>query len=554
MLKLSSPSLPDSDPLSVASSTDRLPRLLIWAALAALLAAAMALRAPGFMVVPRLTDEILEVGVGLRIARGELLPLTNFDSYDGALFNYLVAGVFLLLGERLDAGRILVLVTGSLTLIPTYLLGRSLGGPGRRGQVVGLMGAALLAASATHTAVSSRLAYSHSLTPLFTTLGLWLLHRALVRGSGPLLVASGFAFGLALQTHPSALALWPGLGAVLLLRGRGLIVERRGRWIVLAGLAAMVAVWNLVVFNVTNDFASFKQAAARSEDYVQVGVSAGRGWPERMAVLLKSTALALGSQVSEAIEPWTIPEPLVVVMVGLVLLGLASLARRREWLPVLVIVSGLVAISYLNGRFEPIVGRARHYAPLLPLALVVVGEGLAVLHAFVVQRGIWRPAAHVAVGCGLLTLIAGSVSALWSYQARGQAHPISNNSALLAVVNAVAASGRRNERVYIDTRLGSLETFSGGRTSQHLRYAFDVAKQDSAFIDLARTELPFDRSRRRSWRLILRSDSVEAARGRYRLKRIRGEPGSAAPVRVFRAYPLSRSERGPARPVAGRPN
>lgn len=535
------------------SSADRLPRLLIWVALTALVVAALALRAPGFMVVPRLTDEILEVGVGLRIARGELLPLTNFDSYDGALFNYLVAGAFLLLGERLDAGRILVLVTGSLTVIPTYLLGRSLGGTGRRGQAVGLMAAALLAASATHTAVSSRLAYSHSLTPLFTTLGLWLFHRALVGGSGPSLVASGFAFGLALQTHPSALALWPGLGAALLLRGRGRIAERRGLWIVLAGAAAMVAVWNLLLFNVTNDFASFKQAAERSADYVDTGVSAGRGWPERMVVLLRSAALALGSQASEVVEPWTVPVPLVLAMVGLVLLGLVSLARRREWLPVLVIVSGLVAISYLNGRFEPVVARARHYAPLLPLALVVAAEGLAVLHAFIARRGVRQRVAHVAVSCGLLTLVASSVSALWAYEARGQAQPILNNSALLAVVDAVAASGRRSERVYIDTRLGALETLSGGRTSQHLRYAFDVAKQDSAFIDLARTELRFDRSRRRSWRLILRSDSVAAAQARYRLKRVRGEPGLEAPVRVFRAYPLPRSERGPVRPAAGRP-
>ena len=76
--------------------------------LATLVIAALAVRVPGFMVVPRLTDETLEVGVGLGIARGEILPLTNFDSYYGAFFNYLVAGVFLLVGPRIEAGRMLV--------------------------------------------------------------------------------------------------------------------------------------------------------------------------------------------------------------------------------------------------------------------------------------------------------------------------------------------------------------------------------------------------------------------------------------------------------------
>src|SRR5687767_4375251 len=340
MVSVSTSAVSDAAIPPADSSTDRLQHLLIWAAIIALVAAALVIRVPGFMVVPRLSDETKEVSVGLRIARGEALPLTNSFSFGGSLFNFLVAGVFLLVGERLEAGRILVLVTGALTVIPTYLLGCSLAGPGLRGQLVGLMAAALLAASATHTVVTSRIAYAHSLTPFFTTLGLWLFHRTLVRGSGPLLVASGFTFGLALQMHPSALAIWPGLGAALLLRGRPLLAEQRGRWIALAGLAAIVAVWNLLVFNLTHDFESVRRAAEQSDDYVNEGVSAGRGWPERMVVLLRGSALTLGSRVSEELDARTIAAPLVLAMVALVLLGLGSFARRREWLPLLVIVSG----------------------------------------------------------------------------------------------------------------------------------------------------------------------------------------------------------------------
>ena len=73
---------------------DRLPVVL----LAAVLALAAAVRWREFMDVPSFTDETDEVLRGLAIARGQLLPLVNDDAYIGALFNYLVAGLFLVGG------------------------------------------------------------------------------------------------------------------------------------------------------------------------------------------------------------------------------------------------------------------------------------------------------------------------------------------------------------------------------------------------------------------------------------------------------------------------
>ena len=161
--------------------------------------------------------------------------------------------------------------------------------------------------------------------------------------------------------------------------------------------------------------------------------------------------------------------------------------RRREWLPVLVMVSGLLAISYLNGRVEPVVARARHYAPLLPLVLIAAGEGLVMLHGCAVRLGIPRRIAHGAGAGAVLLLVAGSVSALWSYQTERLADPLKNNAALLAVLDAITASGRRSDRVYIDARISTLRTMSGGRTLEHLRYAFRVVEQESTVIDLEQT-------------------------------------------------------------------
>ena len=56
---------------------------------------ALILRLPYLHDVPRYPwDELRESGVALSLARGEAFPLTNFDSYIGALYNYILAGAF----------------------------------------------------------------------------------------------------------------------------------------------------------------------------------------------------------------------------------------------------------------------------------------------------------------------------------------------------------------------------------------------------------------------------------------------------------------------------
>src|SRR3712207_4135526 len=104
--------------------------------------AALAVRLPYLWEIPRFTDETREAVIGLRLARGQAFPLTNVDPYIGALWNYLLAIVFWLGGPSIYSPRALVFVLGALTVVPTYLLGRSLGGP-----TVGLLAATLLALS-----------------------------------------------------------------------------------------------------------------------------------------------------------------------------------------------------------------------------------------------------------------------------------------------------------------------------------------------------------------------------------------------------------------------
>src|SRR4051794_20971057 len=92
------------------------------AAVLAILALGLVLRTNGLMDLPRFGDETREVQLGLRVARGEAFPLVGVDPYVGALFTYLVAGAFWMVGSTIEAGRLLVMTAGLLTIGLTYLL------------------------------------------------------------------------------------------------------------------------------------------------------------------------------------------------------------------------------------------------------------------------------------------------------------------------------------------------------------------------------------------------------------------------------------------------
>lgn len=496
----------------------------------AIVLGAVALRLSNLMIVPRLSDETHEVLLGLRIARGEVFPLVGVNTYIGALFSYLIAAAFHLVGPRPEVGRLTVLMFGALGVIPTYLLARRLGGPGSRGRAAGLMAALLIACSPTDILVTSRIAYSNSLTPFFTTFGLWLLHRAVTCRSGRSLAASGLLFGLALQTHASALAIWPGLALYLLLHRRRIGMG----WLLLAGALGLLAVANILAYNLLHLGATANEVLLRSGRYGGAGAVGLEGWPERFGALLRGCALALGGRVSEYVEPDALLTLPVVVSGALALSGLALLARRREWLPLLVIGSAVLVVSFLNGRVEPVVIRARHYAQLLPLGFALVAVSVVMLRVYVDR---WAP--PLVTGGVTLALVALLIVVprfeLEAYVAERLTRPEKNNLALLQVVEAVSR-GSPDETVYLDDQLATLPTMSGGRMLTQLRYLFTLNRQEVDTVNVAQGPLPIGQRGTASRRLVLRAENVAVAAARYRLEPLPGDPGDGSPIRVFRAY------------------
>jgi len=191
------------------------------ALVAALVGIAAAIRLPYLWQIPELTDETWEVWRAYDIYRGRILPLTNITNFVSAFWNYLVAALFWIAGPSPFTPRLLIMAIGTLTIVPTYLLGREIGGPR-----AGLIGAALLATSGGHIVSNSHIAWSSCTTPLFATTAFWLLARAVQRPSGWSLAGAGLFSGLAWLTHGTFLFLLPGLAVFLLWRGPPLLRTR----------------------------------------------------------------------------------------------------------------------------------------------------------------------------------------------------------------------------------------------------------------------------------------------------------------------------------------
>lgn len=331
--------------------------------------AALQVRAPYYQVLPAFTDEVEDIYRGFLAAQGQLLPLTDSSAYIGSLWNWLVAAALRLSGYSIFAPRALVLAAGLLTVMAVYLLGRAWGG-----RVAGLVAAGLLVTSGVHVLVNSHVAWSNSVTPLFTTLAVWMtfvaVNRAGTSPRGPMLLA-GLFWGLSLQTHPSVLALLPGAALFLLWRGRWLL---KTRWLYAAGGLFVLINLNLLVYNLATGFHSIAYGKEIAASYAPRETLMPLVYLERFARLLLGFFQALGGAVDarhgEAeylLDPglW----PIALLSAG----SVAWLWRRGNPLPALLLLGMVAVLPLLNGDYEPLLN-GRYLAPLLPIVYACVGS------------------------------------------------------------------------------------------------------------------------------------------------------------------------------------
>jgi hypothetical protein len=457
----------------------RWPDVLLAVGAAAL---ALAIRWPHLWTVPRFTDETLEVLHALRIVREGARPLTNYDSYYGALSSYLLAAALWLGGESWSVPRLVALGAAVLTVAATYALGRELAraaGPALgntcasrdRGSALlpraaGTLAALLLATNGVHVVVNSHIAWSNCLTPLFTTLAFWLLLRArcsprsrgpgLLTG-GPALALAGLLFGLALQTHPLVAALLPGAALYVLRPGRRWL---RTPWPYLGLALFLVGYANVVLYNWETGFESIRSAQRIRAEYAQ-DQQATIGYLPTLGALLLLLARILGGAVDQRGGAGDyLAEPAVILGSALAGVGLVWLARRREPLPLLLVVGFVLLLPLFNSKFRALLA-ARYLMPIVPLLFAAtaaylvhfVGPLLARRPSLLAHR---RREAALAIGAALaaVALILAPLAPLGRYYARAYERS-DTNERILGLTTEILAARRADEPVLVDEAIGS---------------------------------------------------------------------------------------------------
>ncbi|MFN8524321.1 MAG: hypothetical protein U0821_14575 [Chloroflexota bacterium] len=433
------------------------------------LVVALLARLPMLSLVPRFTDETLEVLHSLRIVREGLLPLTNYDSYYGSLYNYLVALAFVVSGEHPLAPRFLIMWAGCLTVAVTYFLGRDLCvavlpvTSAIAARVVGAVAAALLAMNAVHIVVSSHVAWSNCLTPLLTTVGLWLI----LRGHLPL---AGLTFGLALQTHPLVIAILPGAGVYALsqvVRGRAWWPAALGAGLFLVGYA------NVIAHNLGTGGDSLATASRIRAEY-GADQSATSGYAPTLSAMLVLLVRALsGAADQRASTLWYLADPWGIAVALLAIAGVALSVRRREWLIAAAVLIFLAVMPAANPKFRTLL-TARYLMPVVPALLAVaVCGGFWFWHWLRPRLGV-TPVSRAWMA---VVLLAGGMEtgSLVRYYQR-TIERTDTNERILGLADLAARTIQAGEIVLIDDSIGAELPDTGVTELRGVEYLLTVAR------------------------------------------------------------------------------
>jgi 4-amino-4-deoxy-L-arabinose transferase-like glycosyltransferase len=408
--------------------------------------AALVARLPYLWDIPRLTDELQEILWALSIARGEILPLTAVDSYYGPLWSYLLAGVFRIFGISDWAPRLVATILAAVSVGLTYLIGREF-----TSRWAALVGAALLLTSGGHVIITSHTARSNSTTPLLLLLVAWALLRAIQRNDGRYLVAVGFLFALAMQSHVSVIAFAPGLALALLIGRPRLLISP---WVLGALAGAALGYSNMIIWNLQNGFYSLLHAQHLQEGYTEGRRTDLSVYLTNMRALLQSLSRLLSGTIDIDSSPSRF---LYLLAAGL---GLSILAWRRMWLPVLFCASAILVLPYFNPRYGPILS-GRYIVPLLPFGFI----GIGVVIEWLSERLPARTASRAALA--LIAVCFPLVHLLWYYQE--VLADERTNAPLYALANSARALYQPGDLMLLDEVLEQEPLTGGGNDLKALR-------------------------------------------------------------------------------------
>lgn len=446
----------------------------------ALVALAGAVRWPNLLLSPQFPSVGDTILAALEMAEGRAFYLHDSAPYLGAPFIWLLALVYRVFGPSLEVTLLVPWAIGSLTVVPTYLLGRELAG-----RMAGLLAAALLATAGAHVVVTSHVVLSHSLTPLCSTFTLWLLARAVTRSSGRSLALAGLGAGISLQTHPTVLPLLAGSAvAVLLVRPAWL----RTRWPYVALALVLLGYSTLLIHHVRTGFEVVADIEGKQEQYFEGGAEAGEAADRGLYLVnLASLSVSLARMASGEIEeresradyvadPWVLSYPLLAI------LGALIAARRGN--PLLLVALALAVFwpPLLSGKYKPILD-GRYLMPDLPVIFVDIAVAFGALAALVARATpVVRLAGGALIVVGAVALVAHPLGSLERFYEESQEDGFSN-ALYLRTLHQVQAARQAGEPVLLDPRLAEVKSTGGGKASSSFAFLFALNDIPSELLD-----------------------------------------------------------------------
>ena len=459
---------------------------------AGLFVAALAIRLPNLMLMPGFTDETVEVLHSLPILHGTPILLTNADPYYGSIFNYMVAATFYLFGPSAEHARLMVTVLGAATVPLCYFFAKAV-----EDRPTGIVAALMMLTSAA-LVWNGHIAWENETTPFFATLTFLVLALALKRGSGPLLVAAGFCYGLTLQTHPGLIIL--GIGLLLFFlyagaRGQALKLPRSLRawavspWPYLALAGAALGCGNVVPQNVLHPASEW--LAAERHTYAYVPSQTFDGYlADFQSFWVMALRMASSSFDNRPAPAEYLLAPLNLLYLAVLVGGIGYAVKTGKLMPVIVLATTGFLLPYFNKSYGYPMA-ARYVGYLFPMLYLLVATPLARAATMVGgEQGLTRFYVWLLVA---FLIVAPAISLIGLY--RSQQAAGNTNQRVLTMYDALRRqylAGSISE-VVIDKRVSQESLGGGGNVERSEDYLFtlDGLPHRSLYVtpEAVRTEL-----------------------------------------------------------------
>jgi len=429
----------------------------------ALLLLALLLRHPYLHLIPRYTDEMGEASWAMDIAQGRRLPLTSREAYYGVVHLYLIAMLLRLLGPSPLIPRMLVMVTGALTVVSTYWLGRL-----TKDRMTGSLAGLFMATNFSHILISSHIGSPSCMVPLFTTTLVVCLYTATLKQSLWLLAISGVLGGLAMQLHPVSVVLLLGMVIWFLAQPEGR-AWLKGSPPYLALLFFLLGYANMIWYNIQTGFGSIRTAADPRNAFVS------RFTLRLYLTNLRNLFIQLAKMVSGTFLPGFQPDDYIrrpeVVIFGTVLLAAVALAiwQRQSSICVVGWMVPVLVIPWFTDAFNALMD-TRYLAFLLPLNFVALGAALSSPFGWTKVNRLWHSLL-------VLLVVAIAIYPLWTLANWYHREVVNHrtNGPMLRIANRIRQEREPRLVTLYDKALHHIDFGSGGNVGRALAFLLKLS-------------------------------------------------------------------------------